>query len=159
MDPSKKYPRGFERRTRVAFDRLEDVPKAAGLYVWKFDGVDGLEHWTYHYVGKAQNLYADLAGQLASRSQRSELRQKLAALLQLPAKRGFFGGVTLSADREAWLSDWMRGHGSCWYFETRSFKSLEKSWIKSLQAPLNCERGADPLGLKALHASLGRARR
>ena len=159
MDPSKKYPRGFERRTRVAFDRLEEVPQAGGLYVWKFDGVDGLEHWTYHYVGKAQNLHADLAGQLASRSQRSELRQKLAALLQLPAKRGFLGGVTLSADREAWLSDWMRDHGSCWYFETRSFKSLEKSWIKSLQAPLNCERGADPLGLKARHASLGRARR
>ena len=94
-----------------------------------------------------------------SRSQRSELRQKLAALLQLPAKRSFFGSVTLSADREAWLSDWMRGHGSCWYFETRSFKSLEKSWIKSLQAPLNCERGVDPLGLKVLHASLGRTRR
>ena len=52
MDPSKKYPRGFERRTRVAFDRLEDVPQAGGLYVWKFDGVDGLEHWTYHYGGR-----------------------------------------------------------------------------------------------------------
>jgi len=158
LHPSKKYPRGFEHRTRVAFDRLEDVPSTGGLYVWKFDGVDGLEHWTYHYVGKAQNLHADLTRQLSSHSHGSELRQKLAALLQLPAKRGFFGRLKIAADHEAWLSDWMRGHGSCWYFETRSFKSLEKTWIKSLQSPLNCERGVDPLGLKALHASLGRRR-
>jgi hypothetical protein len=47
----------------------------------------------------------------------------------------------------------------CWYFETRSFKSLEKSWIKSLQAPLNCERGTDPLGLRVMQQSLGRAKR
>ena len=159
MDPSKKYPRGFERRTRVAFDRLEDVPKSPGLFVWKFDGVDDLKHWTYHYVVKAQDLRADLAGQLGAHSQKNSLRQKLAALLQLPAKRSLFGKVMLSADREAWLSDWIRGHGSCWYFETRSFKSLERSWIKSLQAPLNCETGADPLGLRALHQSLGRVRR
>ena len=143
----------------MALDHLEDVPKSAGLYVWKFDGVDDLEQWTYHYVGKAQDLHADVASHLSAHSQKNPLRQKLAALLQLPARRSLFGKVMLSADREAWLSDWIRGHGSCWYFETRSFKSLERSWIKSLQAPLNCERGLDPLGLKALHASLGRARR
>jgi hypothetical protein len=159
MHPSKKYPRGFEHRTRVAFDRLAEVPRAPGLYVWKFDGVDGLEHWTYHYVGKAQDLHADLTGQLGSHSKTSALRQKLAALLSLPAKRSLFGRVTLSADREAWLTEWIRGHGSCWYFETSSPSRLERSWIKSLDAPLNCEHGADPLGLRTLHASLGRVRR
>jgi hypothetical protein len=159
MDPSKKYPRGFEHRTRVAFDRLAEVPRGPGLYVWKFDGVDGLEHWTYHFVGKAQDLHADLASQLSAHSHKNSLRQKLAALLKLPAKRSFFGKVSLSADREVWLSDWMRGNGSCWYFETRSPARLERSWIKSLQAPMNCERGVDPLGLRALHQSLGRSRR
>ena len=159
MDPLKKYPRGFERRTRVALDRLEDVPKSPGLYVWTFDGVDDLQHWTYHYVGKTQDLRADLACQLSAHSQKNALRQKLAALLKLPAKRSLFGKVKLSAEREAWLSDWIRGHGSCWYFETRWLKSLERTWIKSLQSPLNCEAGADPLGLRALHQSLGRARR
>jgi hypothetical protein len=158
MHPSKKYPRGFEHRTRVAFDRLQDVPQGPGLYVWKFEGVDGLEHWTYHYVGKARNLHADLAGQLSAHTHCSELRQKLAALLQLPVKRGFFGGLKMAADREAWLSDWMRAHSSVWYFETRSVNRLERLWVKALQAPMNCERGADPLGLKTLHASLGRRR-
>ena len=158
MDPSKKYPRGFERRTRVAFDRLEDVPKSPGLYVWKFDGVDDLSRWTYHYVGKAQDLHADLARHLTAHSQKNPFRQKLAALLQLPAKRSLFGKVTLSADREAWLSAWIRGHGSCWFYETRSPNRLERSWIKSLEAPLNCETGADPLGLRALHQALGRRR-
>jgi hypothetical protein len=158
MHPSKKYPRGFEHRTRVAFDRLNEVPHTAGVYVWKFDGVDGLENWTYHYVGKAQNLHADLMGQLSAHSHRSELRQKLAALLQLPAKRSLFGRVKIAADREAWLSDWMRGNGSCWYFETRSLNRFERLWVKGLEAPLNCERGPDPLGLKSLHASLGRRR-
>ena len=159
MDPSKKYPRGFERRTRVAFDRLEDVPQGPGLYVWKFLGVDHLDGWTYHYVGKAQDLRADLAGLLNSPAQRSPFRQKLAALLGVPARRSFFGKLTLSSDREAWLSDWIREHGCCWYFETRSFKSLEKSWIKSLQAPLNWERGTDPLGMRIMQQSLGRAKR
>jgi hypothetical protein len=158
MHPSKKYPRGFEHRTRVAFDRLGEVPQKPGLYVWTFDGVDGLEHWTYHYVGKAQNLHADLASQLSPHSHRSELRQKLAALLQLPAKRGFFGRLKIAADREAWLSDWMRAHGAVWFFETRSLNRLERLWVKALQAPMNCDRGADPLGLKTLHASLGRRR-
>ena len=158
MHPSKKYPRGFEHRTRVAFDQMETVPQTAGVYVWKFDGVDGLEHWTYHYVGKASNLHADLAAQVSSHSKKSVLRQKLAALLQLPAKRGLFGGISMKADTEARLSEWMRTHGSCWFYETRSLGSYERAWIKGLQAPMNCERGSDPLGLKTLHASLGRRR-
>ena len=158
MHPSKKYPRGFEHRTRVAFDRLDDVPHAAGLYVWKFDGVDGLEHWTYHFVGKAQNLHADIRAQLSAHCHGSQLRQKLAALLQLPAKRSFFGKVKLGADREAWLSDWMRANGSVWFYETKSAGRLERLWIKALNSPMNYERGADPLGLKAMHASLGRRR-
>lgn len=154
---SQPYPKGFERRTRLEFERLGDVPAASGLYVWKFNGIEPLNPWMYHYVGQAPCLNTRLNAHVGGNSQGSRLRRALAHLLAVPARRSFFGKVSLPDESEQWLTDWMKNNGACWYYETNAFKSLERGWIKSLGTPMNAHP-SEPLSVLGLEKNLGRKR-